>query len=66
METKYENQLINLFQIIGSNGQLIKNIQVDDQTNKHNLDLENLESGIYFVKVLWKNGMIKTSKFIKI
>ena len=66
VETKYENQLINLFQIIGSNGQLIKNIQVDDQTNKHNLDLENLESGIYFVKVLWKNGMIKTSKFIKI
>ncbi|MBK7694451.1 MAG: T9SS type A sorting domain-containing protein [Saprospiraceae bacterium] len=65
VETKYENQLINLFQIIGSNGQLIKNIQVDDQTNKHNLDLENLESGIYFVKVLWKNGMIKTSKFIK-
>ena len=65
VETKYENQLINLFQIISSNGQLIKNIQVDDQANKHNLDLENLESGIYFVKVLWKNGMIKTSKFIK-
>ena len=65
VEPKYENQLINLFQIISSNGQLIKNIQVDDQTNKHNLDLENLESGIYFVKVLWKNGMIKTSKFIK-
>jgi hypothetical protein len=50
---------INAIEIFDSNGRMIKNM-----SNQKEIDVENLASGIYFLKI-YVNEKVKNLKFIK-
>jgi len=53
------NVAINKIEILDPKGQLI----LEQKVNL--IDISNLQSGIYFVKVITENGKLFSSKFIK-
>jgi len=60
ISTRYEFEKVELLNITG---QVLLSETVNDKT--HALQLQNLAEGIYFVKVIYTNGMSVTKKVVK-
>jgi len=55
-----------IIEIINSKGQVVQRDLIDRETNRKELNLENLSSGIYMIRVSYKNGVdAEIHKFIK-
>jgi hypothetical protein len=53
---------ITLFSLIG---QQVKTIPVLNQTSLKNIDIDDLESGIYFLSMYYERGVVLTRKIVK-
>lgn len=52
--------------VINNLGRVVKTISTDDMTlNEANVNVSDLESGVYFVHITGKNGLIQSRKFVK-
>lgn len=59
------NQQINQLQLIDIQGRIIQDINQNlNQSNSYQISLENVNNGIYFLKVFGKNG-VETKKLVK-
>ncbi|MEZ5083235.1 MAG: LamG-like jellyroll fold domain-containing protein [Bacteroidales bacterium] len=64
VSTNDEHGLINKIEINNIHGQIIKAVNIDDETNKR-IDIHNLTSGIYYLKYHYNKGTFGTVKFLK-
>ncbi len=56
---------ISYLKIISSEGRLIEEKSEFDYDNKMEIDLSNYPEGIYFMQILWKDGLRSMNKLIK-
>lgn len=53
-------------QLYHVSGQLVKSYQVDSNTTKQQIDIRDLESGLYFLKIQEDEQHSITKRFIKV
>ena len=61
----FHNQNFKQINIFHAHGNLVKSLDVSNQ-NKIELQLSDIQSGIYFIQCINKNGIYSTKKWIKI
>jgi len=59
-------ETINSFEVIDVNGRLVQNIKFSVSGDVTNVNISELEPGIYYVQVLFESGISEVHKFVKI